>query len=294
MRDSAEKPISKGNPYGSLDLRHLSAFQQVYLTRDYTTAGHDLNTNRKGVVRMIERLEDTFQSRLFTPENRTTLQPSPFADRLYNDLRFLNTAREALHEQVAEIRASGRLLRVGSSPSVFRTEIFRTIFRTLQTSDRLRTSYVPVKSGDAAKALAAGICDLHVGGLSRGSARFSDEKIGEIRFQILERKGGANAGVPPSPYKVSLDGCVPESTEPLADYRPLDEIRFLHWLDHPEDCPAGTRILAPHIPRDPVHWIPEESLLEVRQPIHIQFLRQHPYEFLPSLVKGLKSRMSAK
>jgi len=294
VRDSAENPPSKGYPHGSLDLRHLSAFQQVYVTRDYTAAGHDLNTNRKGIIRMIERLEQTFQSKLFTPESRTTLQPSPFADRLYNDLRFLNTAREALHEQVAEIRASGRLLRIGSSPSVFRTEIFRTIFRTLQTSDRLRTSYVPVKSGDAAKALAAGTCDLHVGCVSRPSARFNEEKIGEIRFKILEKKGRADAGDPQSPFLVSLDGCVPESTKPLASYRALDETRFLHWLDHPEDCPDGTRILAPDIPRDSVHWIPEELLLEIRQPIHIQFLRQHPYEFLPSLVKGLKSRMSSK
>lgn len=275
------------------ELRHFSAFQQVYLTRDYTAAGHDLNIDRKGILRLMDRLEQTFQNVLFTEPRRGTLIPSPFADRLFNDLRLLNTARESLSNQVAEIRSTGRSLRIGGSPTVFRTPVFRKLFRELQISEKIRASYVPVSPAEASKALATGICDLHVGCGRAGTGRFTSQGMSEISFRMIERNGRDATALPSAPLLVLLDGIHPESLpEEMTAHRPLEEKKFLHWMDHPEECPPGTRIFAPDIPCDPAHWTSVEPDTAVKREIHVQFLRQHPYEFLPALVSGIKTRMS--
>ncbi len=276
-----------------LELRHFSAFQQVYLARDYTAAGHDLNTNRKGILRLMDRLEHTFQNTLFTEPRRGILVPSPFADRLFNDLRFLNNARESLSDQVAEIRMNGRPLRVGGSPTVFRTSVFRTLFRELQISERIRASYVSVKPAEASKALTTGVCDLHVGCAHAGAGRFTSLGIRDISFRMLERKGAVPGATSGKPWLVLLDDTLPANLPAeITAHRLLDEQNFLHWLDHPEECPPGTRVFAPDIPFDPTHWTASEPDRTTNRGIHVQFLRQHPYEFLPALVSGIKTRMS--
>ena len=45
-------------------------------------------------------------------------------------------------------------------------------------------------------------------------------------------------------------------------------------------------------PCDPTHWTSVEPDTAAKREIHVQFLRQHPYEFLPALVSGIKTRMS--
>lgn len=291
MSDPAEKSPNSRPPIQLPDLRHLTAFQHVYLTRDYTLAGHDMHTSRKGILRMLERLEQTFQSRLFHAEGRGSLVPTPFAERLYNDLRFLNSARESLHDKISEIRKSGRPLRVGASPLIFRSEIFRSVFRSLQSLERVRTSYVPVKPGDGSKALAAGVCDLHVGIGNPDASRFAGESLTDLPFMLFTRAG--KPGDDTKSYAVAPDGTTPPSGSENT-FIPLDKTTFLRWLDHPEECPAGTRVLAPSIPYDPAYWIAETSPCGGSETVSIRFLRQHPYEFLPSLVRSLKQRIPSR
>ena len=281
-----------------LELRHLKAFQQVYLSRDYTAAGHELNTNRKGVLRMIDRLEKTFHCSLFTEQERGLLVPNPFADRLFNDLRFLNSAQDSLEEHIRQMRESGRLLKIGSSSLAFRTQTFRSLFRELQTYDRVRASYIPIKSEDAAKGLAAGTCDLHVGCWQGPSKRFISLTVGSLEFRSFTRVGDSSAiDETAIPYVIALDGMfidsLPESGEKVS-WRALPEARFLHWLDHPEECPAGTRIYGPDIPCDVRHWTVNPCPLPLSQTIRINFLRQHPYEFLETLGRGIHTRMTVK
>ncbi|WAC20820.1 LysR family transcriptional regulator [Luteolibacter sp. SL250] len=271
------------------ELRHLAAFQQVYVARDYTAAAHDLNLDRKGILRMMDRLEQAFRNPLFTEPRRGVLVPSPFADRLFNDLRPLNAAREALHKELEDIRNHGRPVRIGGSPTVFRSSIFRSLFRDLQISGKIRASYVPVPAEEAIKALTGGICDLHIGCVPTTGPRFLSHLLGHLRFRMLERKG-ASPNTPRSrPWIVTSEEM---RVEPLVGeitgYRPLDEARFLHWLDHPEECPAGTLVFAPEIPVSPSHWASVDSSPPAFTGVHLRYLRQHPYEFLPALVNGIK------
>lgn len=272
------------------ELRHLAAFQQVYIARDYTAAAHDLNLDRKGVLRMMDRLEQALRNPLFTEPRRGVLVPSPFADRLFNDLRSLNAARELLAKEVEGIRTHGRPVRIGGSPTVFRSSIFRSLFRDFQISGKIRVSYVPVPADEATKALTGGTCDLHIGCVPTTSPRFISHLLGHLPFRMLERKGETPDATSGRPWIVSSEEM---RAEPMAGeitgYRPLDEARFLHWLDHPEECPAGTLIFAPEIPVSGSHWTTTAAPTpSASTSVHLRHLRQHPYEFLPALVNSIK------
>ena len=294
----------KRNPDGDksgghelLDLRHLEAFQEVYRARDYTDAGHSLQTNRKGIRRMIDRLEKSFQCILFIEKDRGQLEPSPFADRLFNDLRFLNAAQQSLEQQVRAIRESGRTLRVGSSPSIFRTHLFRELFREIQSFDRIRATYVPVKAEDAAKALAAGVCDLHVGCWKGNVKRFVSHELGDVPFKLL-MMNGVQPDTPPRPLHIALLDDHPADFLPQSKSgettRTVPEQQWLRWLDHPEECPAGVHLLVPDLPHDPKRWTMGEPPATARQTIYMNFLRQHPYEFMASLGSGIRNRLKRK
>lgn len=286
--DSLSQRLNDAAP---VELRHFTAFQQVYLTKDYTAAGYDLNTDRKGILRMMERLEITFNSQLFTEARRGVLIPSPFADRLFNDLRFLNSAQETLAGQVAQIRDHGRPVRIGSSAIIFRTTLFRTLFRDLQISGKIRTSYVPVKPADGTKALTNGYCDIHIGCGELKMGRFEARKIGELAFRVMEKKGSVDGDTSGEPWLVSSEEIPLAPTRPgVMRYRLLEEQHFLRWIDHPEECPPGTTILAPEIPVNEAHWNIRESTDQGACDISVCYLRQHPYEFLSSLAGGINTQ----
>lgn len=284
----------------SLDLRHFDAFQQVYRTRDLTAAGHELGTSRKTIRRMVDNLEKTFQCKLFSDSTRGLLDPTPFADRLFNDLRFLNSAKQLLEEHIRSIQEAGRVLRVGTSPAVFRTSVFRSVFRTLQTIQGIRPTYVPVKADDSAKAISSGNCDIHISTRTSAERRFLCEQITQLELIPIAR---TNNGIVRSStndrnitaHVVSLDQKTPSFKFPShLDLQPLPESNWLRWIDHPEECPTGTIIFAPDIPSDRTHWSRADfnNLTPLRKPLYLTCLRQHPYEFLPSLGGVIQSRLS--
>jgi DNA-binding transcriptional LysR family regulator len=288
--ENLPSPSSRAGDPVPLELRHLAVFQQVYITKDYTMAAHDLNLDRKGILRVMERLEHVFRNPLFTEPRRGVLEPSPFADRLFNDLRSLNAARESLHQQVEEIRAHGRPVRIGASPMVFRSSIFRNLFRDLQISGKIRACYIPIPVDEATKALTGGTCDLHIGCVSVSVSRFISHLLGHLPFQMLKRMGADPSGPSFKPWIVSSDEMRAEPiTDEIDGYTPLDETQFLHWLDHPEECPPGTLIFAPEIPVSSSHWEIIATAPPAATAVQLRYLRQHPYEFLPALVNSIKT-----
>lgn len=239
---------------------------------------------------MMDRLEQAFNNLLFTEPRRGLLMPSPFAERLYNDLKFLDAARENLGAQVMDIRNHGRPVRIGTSTVMFRSNFFRTLFRELQIVDKIRASYIPVAPDEAAKALASGLCDLHIGCTEGDGGRFASHRIGNLDYHIINKVTGnhIHGESPPRTWMVSGNELPPGSLPAeLETYIPLDDEKFLHWIDHPADCPDGTRICAPAIPLNRAHWSICENHPVATCGIHIRYLRHHPYEFLPALANGI-------
>ena len=296
-----EKQISlpDGNDkWDSVDFRHLSAFQRVYREKNYANAGQEIFTTRKSIVRMMQNLERCFDCSLFSEGLRGELVASPFAERLYNDLRFLNAARHRMKDHIAGIHENGRILHIGSSAAVFRTREFRNLFRMLQSLDGVRSCYSPIDPEDAGKALVSGHCDLYIGCWIGTGSRYLTEDIGGISFRLYRRKA---SGIPQSianpneSYVVSLDGRIPHSgilPKSIENWRPLTDSQWLYWLDHPEECAGGSLVWGPDVQIDQDRWEimeghPSDSL---QQPLHASFLRQHPYEFLPLLVSKIQNR----
>ncbi len=285
--------------WDSVDFRHLNAFQRVYQNRNYAHAGLDMFGTRKSVVRMMRNLERSFECELFKEGAHGELTPSVFAERLHHDLRFLNTARQRMEDHIAAVYENGRVLRVGCSAAVFRTREFRHLFRGLQSQEGIRTRYSPINLADAGKALSSGKCDVYIGGWTGTDNRFTSRVVGDIAFRLYERKSDGAAAASendttPNSYVVVLDSEILSAGAPRSEtsqWLLLEEAWWLSWLDHPEECPPGTRILGPDVQLDPEYWEPREEMTKIiKQPLAVSFLNHHPYSFLPTLVGSIQPR----
>ncbi|RYD21214.1 MAG: LysR family transcriptional regulator [Verrucomicrobiaceae bacterium] len=275
-----------------VDFRHLTAFQRVYQERNYSHAGYGIFATRKSIVRMMQNLERSFDCALFTEGLQGELAPGPFAERLFNDLRFLTASRHRMKDHIAAVHENGRVVHVGSSSAVFRTREFRNLFRGLQSLEGIRICYSPLESADAGKALLSGHCDLYIGCWAGAGARFATQEAGVVSFRRYRRGDGSAAGpAKVEPSVVALDGMLPALPVSGQACQILDETRWLYWLDHPDECPVGTVIYGPDVQIDPEYWQADEDPgFQAGQPLHASFLKQHPYEFLPSLMTRILTR----
>lgn len=279
---------------GGIDFRHFRTFQEVYRERHYANGGRAFAANRKSVVRMIQNLERHFECDFFHEDSRGDLTPSPFAERLNNDLRFLNQARERLEDHIARVHENGRVLRVGSSPAAFRTAEFRGIFRRLQGAERVRAAFTPMDVTDPQKMLISGHCDLYIGSRPPEVARFDCREVGAISYKCYVRAKSAeesqssNAGA--KEYVVALDGVCPNIDSRTGKVIKLADSQWVYWCDHPRECPVGTLIHGPEIEMDSDYWQEIEKTdgqPAVAIPLYLAFLRQHSYEFLPALAASI-------
>ncbi|MFT3990227.1 MAG: LysR family transcriptional regulator [Luteolibacter sp.] len=289
---------SPPDPVAAVDFRHLSTFKRVYLEKSYTHAAIECSSNRKSILHMMQHLERLFDCELFREDTRGELTPTPFSDRLYNDLRFLHRAQSRLRDHIRQIHETGRVLHIGSSPSIFRTLAFRNLFRELQTLRGIRLSYTAVNAGDAGKALLDGQCDLFIGCWEGNPKRFMTIQAGKTPFRMfcrLPRSGPAPMSYDrfKTIYLLQLEG-MPQ-LPPLHGFdrgwTHLPEKQWLRWLDYPGECPEDTLILAPDTSADPSIWQSAETSWtgSFQMDLHASFLRQHPYEFLPTLAGKIKA-----
>lgn len=279
---------------GGIDFRHFRTFQEVYRERHYANAGRAFAANRKSVVRMIQNLERHFECDFFQEDSRGELNPTPFAERLNNDLRFLNQARERLGNHIARVHESGRILRVGSSPAVFRTAEFRGAFRRLQSADGVRAAFTPLDVTEPQKMLISGHCDLYIGCRPSEVGRFDSRQIGAVSYTCYVRvepgEESPTLDASTQEYVVALDGVCPAVSPLSGRVDKLADLQWVYWCDHPRDCPTGTLIHGPAIEMDSEYWREmkaADSRPPVTIPLHLAFLRQHSYEFLPALAASL-------
>ncbi|MBK1881288.1 LysR family transcriptional regulator [Luteolibacter pohnpeiensis] len=283
------------------DFRHLNAFQCVYEEKSYTNAGHALHTIRKAIRRMIDHLEEAFECQLFKDEELGKLSPSPFAERLFNDLRFLTATQRCFSEHIRNVRQNGRVLQVGSSSAVFRTRAFRYLFRKLQLMRQIKISYTSVEPDDAGRFLVSGYCDLYIGCWSGNTKRYISEEVAETTFALYvptDRAADYSDGhLPENGYIVSLDGVEidPAKLPRLCKgWESLPEEKWLLWLDRPDQCPDDVVIFAPEASINLSHWaaVGPVGFSNIRQTLRATFLRQHPYEFLPALTQKIRLNLN--
>lgn len=307
MRKSVSRATKQESPSGnpirdrnnadslqSLDFRHIEAFRQVYEEGCYNAAGITLGTTGRSVKKSIKDMRVILGGEMFTEGKDGTLSPTAFGQRLFNDTKQLDLAIARLIEKAELIRSQGRVLRVGTTPSIFRTSVFRTIFRELQTMEGFRLSYVQLGKVGCAKALQQGLCDWYLGFDGGLGERFTSAPITEIPLKdyIRGRSSGARQTTFHSP--APPERCVSGGGEKLpGNIIPIPEERWIHWLDHPADCEEGILIRSPEMAMDSRFWTELEEAPggSGTLALHATHLKQHPFEFLPRLAAELQNRI---
>lgn len=290
-------PIRPGKPTSaevSVEYRHIEAFRQLYRENGQREPWIRSKTTRSSVGTALKRIESAFGSELFEERKDGEFAPSPFAQRLYNDTGVLENAMSRLMDSVSKIRER-RLLKVGTSQAVFRTSIFRRIFRILGEMDDFRISYVAVSEEESGSALAQGRCDLYFGFGTDGGDRFISRQIAEVPLRTYVRSF-SESSVNGQTHLRFPDAVPSASGKPAnTDKRGarVSEHVWNRWLDHPAECAAGVVVEALEVAADPRFW----SLLPLSEAgsegltLSAIHLRNHPYEFLMPLGGKLKNLM---
>lgn len=267
----------------------MEVFRQVYEDGCYSIAGSTCGTTVRGIKKLLSDMSGAFGIDLFSEADYGKVRPTAFGERLFNDTRTLDLAMSRLMEKVGSIQDHGRVLRVGTSPSIFRTSVFRAVFCELQAMEGFKSSYVQLGEEGYAKALQHGLCDLYLGFESHVGDRFSTESIAKIPLKNYLR------GCPNSVRQTIVHNLASQPSsgrERLpVNINYISEERWIHWLDHPADCKEGTTVRSPEMSLDSRFWTEVET--DPKQShdlaLNVIFLKQHPFEFLskiPSKLNG--------
>ena len=290
-------PIQPANQVGGdtpVEFRHIEAFRQFYRENGQREPWIRSKTSRSSVATALKRIEAAFGSELFEERKDGELFPSPFGQRLFNDTAGVESAMSRLMESVSKIREN-RLLRVGASQVLFRTCIFRRIFRLLGEMDAFRISYVAVSEEDSCSALTQGRCDLYFGFGAFGGDRFISQKVAEVPMRTYVRRSSDSSMEDPAqllyPKSVPPPSDRPERMGKSA--APVSEDTWNRWLDHPAECEAGVVVEALEVVADPRFWkqLPASVDGSAGRSLSAIHLRSHPYEFLMPLGGKLKQRL---
>ena len=268
------------------DYRHVEAFRRAYAERDFSRAASAMFSSKRSIARLLKDMENICGGRLFNAPNLADLSPTPLGERLFTDTGNLERAMEALLFGIKEIRDQGRILRVSTTPGIFRSDRFREIFRDLQAANGIRISFVPSLGRDPSKDLAQGKYDLFLSLGSQFGDRFSCSEIADIPLSGYIR--GVFTSDTASDEFHTLDSI---RSAPAGAKLMTDE-DWLYWLDNPLECPSGTRLIVPEVSIDARFWTetPTPPTWQLSATLHATYLHQHPYEFLPRLCTELQSR----
>ena len=270
-----------------LEYRHIQIFRQVYQERVFNISGMGLGSTSRNVRRALKDMCAYFGSECFTDMGDGRAEPTPFGERLFNDTRQLDLAMGRLIEKVGAIREQGRVLRIGTSPSIFRTSAFRNIFCRLQKMDGFRISFVQLGPESCSKVLQHGLCDWYIGYDKCDGDRFVTSTLADLplkdylRGQINKTSDQANV------YRVtqssSKSGNINQRKPDKTKSIPKD--KWIHWLENPAECEEGTIVRCPEMSLDSRFWTEVEGDRENQETMRLygSFLKQHPYEFLPKL-----------
>ncbi|WP_411826712.1 LysR family transcriptional regulator [Luteolibacter sp. AS25] len=291
----ADGEMIRGDEFlDALSIRHFNVFRTAFIEKDISAAATEMFTDRRAVLKIIQVIEKAANDQLFIHKSDGTISPTAFGERLFNDTNRLERHVRALSATAQRIRERGRVLRLATSPSIFRTQAFRSIFASLGKKKEFRLSFVPVAPEAAGSALSQGRCDLYIGHEKLEGDRFAAEHISTLQIREYCRGETPEGGVRPRysvvrPETIAKPKPSKRRVVNSADYLALDETEWVRWLDHPQLCDEGTRVLAPQVETDPRFWtaLDEQDGKTTGLELHACRMRQHPYEFLPALCNSL-------
>lgn len=281
------------------DPEQLRVFSALMAEGSTSRASLELRTSRSNVRRIWQHLEDQLGEKLFVSRESGEAEPTTAARRLEREMTSLLDEVRRFEASVRKIHQNGRVLRLGADRNLFNTGHFGRVFHTLRRDPRFRISFLEVGAEEGKAALECGACDL----------LFSIEGVPGRRLESRE--------LPPMTLDVA---CVrdrhdpsPVQPEELCRWewslaaitrqpRALDTLRqiresgggegrlcsqhhFLRWAEDTASSDTDAVVCVRPVSFQRLSQVDFLPLgLEANYPWSVSYLKQHPYEFLETMV----------
>ena len=285
-----------------LEPQHLRAFNILITEGSVARASLELRTSASNVRRIWQNLEEQLGEKLFISNERGETVPTSAAKLLGREMNPLLEEVRRFEISVKQIHRHGRTLRLGADRNVFNTGHFGRLFNTLRQDDRFRISFVEVAAEEGRSALEAGACDLFFSVDGTAGRRFESRDLPPLTLDVAyECPPLKEPAVRPSELadlrwslatfaktSLALDTLKKIESSGGGSGKLCSQHQFLSWAeDNPGDETEAMVCIRPasfsRLPR--VSFLPLD--LNVGYPLCVSFLKQHPYEFLPSIVEQM-------
>lgn len=285
-----------------LEPLHLRAFNTLLSEGSVSRASLELRTSPSNVRRIWQNLEEQLGEKLFIPNELGETTPTSAAKVLEREMNSLLEEVRRFEASVKKIHRNGRTLRLGSNRNVFNTSHFGRLFNTLRNDERFRISFVEVNAEEGRSALEAGACDLFFAVDGTPGRRFESRDLPPLPLDVAyERSRSDQPKVDPRDL-ADLQWSLATFAKTSLALETLKKIencgggsgklctqhQFLSWAEHSasDETEAVVCIRPASFSRLPrVSFLPLD--LNAGYPLCVSFLKQHPYEFLPSIVEQM-------
>lgn len=287
------------------DPLHLRAFTALIAERSVSRASLELRTSPSNVRRIWQSLEEQLGDRLFVATRSGEVRPTPAARLLDREMSPLLEEIRQFEASVQRIHRQGRTLRLGADRHVFNTRHFGRLFKTLRRDERFRVAFVEVPEEESRGALEAGACDMLFAVDGMPGRRFESQELPSLKFDVAfarRQREESAAALNPSDLAdlnwslaafartaMALDTLRKIEACGAGSGRLCSQNQFLRWAEE-EQTEGETEAIICVPPASfqghpQVYFLPLDSIAGF--PLNVTYLKQHPYEFLPSVVRQM-------
>ncbi|WP_081886071.1 LysR family transcriptional regulator [Haloferula sp. BvORR071] len=290
------------------DPLHLKAFTALMAEGSVSRASLELRTSPSNVRRIWQSLEEQLGDHLFVSSPTSELRPTSAARLLDREMSPMLEEIRRFEASVKRIHQHGRALRLGADRNVFNTRHFGRIFNSLRRDERFRISFVEVEADEGRSALEAGACDMFFAVDGTPGRRFESQDLPPLRFDVacthlqsfdrplsLGELADLNWSLAAfAKTAVALDTLRKIEASGAGSGRLCSQHQFLRWAEEltEGETEAIVCVQPASFSRMPqVSFVPLDSA--AGYPLSVTYLKQHPYEFLPTIAQQMDRVLSA-
>ncbi|MDB6078282.1 MAG: LysR family transcriptional regulator [Akkermansiaceae bacterium] len=282
--------------------QQLKVFTALMHERSVGRAAVELRTSASNVRRIWASLEEELGESLFDASERGHAAPTKAAERLEREITSLLTEVRRFEDSVRSIHRTGRVLRLGADRNVFNTSHFGHLFNTLRHDPRFRISFVEVSSSEGRSSLEAGACDLLFAIEGTPGRRFETRDLPSLPLDVACMRRPEDETDIGAATLAEWNWALATFSSPSLARDTLRKIQrcgggsgqmcsqheFLRWAEG-FSSPISDAVVCirpvsfRRLPRVSFHPLN----VEASYPLHVSYLRQHPFEFLETIVQQM-------
>jgi DNA-binding transcriptional LysR family regulator len=282
--------------------QQLKVFTALMNERSVGRAAVELRTSASNVRRIWASLEEELGEPLFDATERGHAVPTKAAERLEREMTGLISEVRRFEDSVRSIHRTGRVLRLGADRNVFNTSHFGHLFNTLRHDPRFRISFVEIAAAEGRSSLEAGACDLLFAVEGTPGRRFETRDLPPLPLDVACLQCPEFGSVVDAETLAAWNWNLATFSSPSLARDTLRKIQrcgggngqmctqqdFMRWAEG-SHSPMGEAVICIR----PVSFrrLPKVSFLplniDASYPLHVSYLRQHPFEFLEAIVQQM-------